>query len=424
MRRSRFTYYFLGLAALGACDRVEPPTTPLASPAQPALGKNTDPLTRASFKFRNETGQSARRLVVVFSGIVIDVPYASRGSPTVSNKTVTLSAFIAAPLDSVMLSVIVEGRSGKIESWYWADANGAVLGTTKTSCSARQSCESIPTPYGFTISSPLTTIAPLQAIAYCYYFRTPNAQSLAVRTWRSTLGAGVKRMNVILSGSDVQPATTQSPTNCAPFGFTQLPRRSWAFTAYRSGDELTFPSDDGSGRPVGLILPPTQSGYLYIEYENFTADPIESNVVVDVVPYDRGTAITSAGSYATFNASLYIPAGSTADSETQSCDVPPGAKFFYVSTYANKQMIQASIRDGSTTVFQSTDPYNPGSRSWSAPFLTFATGVLTNEFIYANPSNRTITTGSGFATDEHAVALTYYFPAAQSGFCIDGFEQF
>jgi hypothetical protein len=54
--------------------------------------------------------------------------------------------------------------------------------------------------------------------------------------------------------------------------------------------------------------------------------------------------------------------------------VPPGAKFFYVTTYAHQQMVHAYVRDRITTVFESTDPFNPGSRSWTPPFFTFATG--------------------------------------------------
>lgn len=420
MRWSRLTPFLLGLAALGACDRVDPPTTPLASPARPVLGKNSDPLTRASFRFRNETGQTAQRLVVVFTTNVVDVAYASRGSATTVTSTVTLGAFTAAPLEEVMLTVIVEGRNARIDRWHWADANGAVLGTERTSCSAKQSCETVPAPAGFVVTSTPAQIMAGQIVAYCYYFRLESATPTYVRAWRSTLGTGIKRMNVVLTSADVQPVGTLSAANCVPVTSANATlRRTWAYTAYQPTAQYTFPSDDGAGNPLGFTLAPGQSGYLYIEYENPTLVPFQSGVTVELDVYERGTLVTPASSFVTYDASLSIPP-SNSYTQTQTCPVPQNAKFFYASTYAHKQMLSGTIRDGATTLFQSTDPYNPGYQSWTAPFVTFATGQLTTEFVYENLTNRTITAGESVATDEHAVALTYFYPATQGLICWDG----
>jgi hypothetical protein len=423
MHRSRFVWLFLGLGTLGACDRADPPTMPLPQNQRPLLGKSSDPLTRATYSFRNGTGRTARRLVIQFTGAVYAVPYATAAVREVAGRSLTLRSFTAPPGAEVVVTVIVEGRSARIDSWYWADVDGVMLGTTNRSCSVKQGCASIAPPLGFAVVSPEIDIAPLQEIGYCYYFRTPNAVSISVRQWRSRLGDGVKRMNVILTSSDVGTPGTQSAANCSP-GLDGVAlggaRRSWAYTAYQPPQELTFPSDDGTGKPVGLVIPPDQPGYLYIHFANLTDAPITSQVQVDAIPYEGGTVVTPANSFVTYNNSISIPSGSTADFETQSCAVPQGAKFFYLSTYAHKQMVQANVRDGSTTLFTATSPYNPGSISWNAPFQTFASGTVTYELVYANPGNRTITTGVSPATDEIGAVLSYYFPATEGRSCFDG----
>ncbi len=331
MQRSRFTWLLLGLATLAACDGADAPTTPVSQTHAPLFGKNSDALTRASFSFRNETGQTAQQLVVRFTTAVYEVPYATAAGHDIEGTSLTLRSILAPSGVEMILTAIVEGRNARIDSWYWADGAGAVIGTTKRSCSAKQGCASIAPPPGFAIVSPAVTIAPLQEIAYCYYFRTPNAASLAVRQWQSRLGPGVKRMSVFLTSADVAAPRSQSAANCAPGldgGASALVRRSWAYTASHPVQELTFPSDDGTGKPIGMPLPPAQAGYLYIHFANLTEAPITGNVQLDVVPYESGTPVTPASSFVTYNASLSIPPGATADSETQSCAVPAGASFF------------------------------------------------------------------------------------------------
>jgi hypothetical protein len=429
MHRSRSTPWLLGLAALVACDRADPPTMPPAS-LTPLLARDPDPRNRSYFSFRNQTGQTARRLVVQFNGAITTVPYAAAPSVIADGASLTLSslfnAALALPLDSLLLSATVDAKNIRIDSWYWSDANGSVLGTTNKGCSDKQGCASVPPPFGFKIVSPPVVLPGFQEIGYCYYFRTPNAADLAVQKWRATLGPGAKRVNVVFTDGDAQPPFTQSSSAaCAaivPTGSSVV--RHWAFTAYQASTEYTFPGDDGSGKPIGLMIPPGQAAYLYIHYRNPTDNPLTTHVEVEPVPYARGTEVTPARSFVTYNNSLNIPAGEIADSETQTCTVPPGAKFFYVTTYAHQQMVHAYVRDGITTVFESTDPFNPGSRSWTPPFFTFATGKLTHEFVYANPTNRTITSGPSNATDEEAITLSYFFPATAGKICFDGFGPF
>jgi hypothetical protein len=79
------------------------------------------------------------------------------------------------------------------------------------------------------------------------------------------------------------------------------------------------------------------------------------------------------------------------------------------------------VLDGSTTLFEGTDWEHPGATTVAAaPFLTFASNGLTSECTYDNPTNRTITTGSSYATDEECLAIGYFFPATDSLLCVNG----
>ena len=56
----------------------------------------------------------------------------------IEGTSLTLRSILAPPEAEMILTAIVEGRNARIESWYWADGSGAVIGTTNRSCSAKQ----------------------------------------------------------------------------------------------------------------------------------------------------------------------------------------------------------------------------------------------------------------------------------------------
>lgn len=417
MLRSRVPFLPLVALALAACDLAEPPSGHVAdSPS--SLVKNAESFTRSSYTFENQTGAEARKLVIEFNAQPAEVQPFSSGME-VSGSTLTVSG-IFSPLARFSVMVTVSSRSIRIKKWYWAAEDGTVLGTINKGCNAKKGChETGPGPAGFQIVSPLQEIPPFSSIAYCFYFRTPNLVETAIRQWRSRLGPGVVRMNVILTETDAGSPGSSSAVNCQ-IGLSSF-NHHWAYTAYEPESEFSFPSDDGTGSPVGLVIPPNHSGYLFIQYDNMTPSPIASQVSVEALAYDSGTEVTPANSFVAYNQNISIPPGATDDMETQSCSVPEGAKFFWMSTYSHQQSIRTSIRDGATTVFESTDFANPGASKWSAPFFTFASGQLTYEFVYANTganATRTVTAGNSYSTDEVAAALTYFFPASAPRFCL------
>ncbi|MEO6528171.1 MAG: hypothetical protein ABIP93_16230 [Gemmatimonadaceae bacterium] len=419
MRCSRFTPLFLALTALAACDAVNTPTKPSPS-AGPLLGKGSVSLTRATFAFTNLTGQTTSRLVIQFNAPIVGVPYAPTPTYTVSGSTLTLDGLATVSNEDFVATVTVEGKSIRVERWYWAAPDGTVLGTIAKGCSSRQACSEIVID-GFRLATPYIQIMPFQEIGYCYYFRTPNATTMAVRAWKAKLGPAALRANVILSETDVQRAWTQSAANCTPIFSPQNAtnfKASWAFTAYPPADSLVFPSDDGTGTPVGMIVPTERSGYVYVHYANLTSAPVTTRVEIEAVPYDRGTVITPANSYLTYNTNINLAPGEF-KTYSQKCAVPQGAKFFWMSTYSYKQTVLALLKDSAFTLLTVTDPYAPGVATFKSPFYSLAGGAITYQFSYLNNTNRTITSGPSPAADESGIALTYYFPATDPKYCIN-----
>ena len=70
-------------------------------------------------------------------------------------------------------------------------------------------------------------------------------------------------------------------------------------------------------------------------------------------------------------------------------------------------------------VFASDDWEHPGAQAWmTTPFYTFASGKLTYECTYDNPTNRTIIhTVTAPQTDEMCMASGYFFPATKPTIC-------
>lgn len=273
-----------------------------------------------------------------------------------------------------------------------------------------------PPPTGFEIRTPDIEIQPMQEVSYCYYFRTPNTEPVAVRQWRSQMTAGGRDVRLVLTSSDIHPPGTVSVVNCGAVGAIPVT----AYVAHQPVAEFTFPADDGSGRPVGQIIPPNQSGYLRVHYQNPSPDqPISVAVEVEAVGYAANTAVTRADPYVAYTGDISIPPKSSG-SAVDTCQTPSGAQFFSMSTYSHKFSVHTYIKHGDAVVFESTDFANPGSGTWNAPFFSFASGKLTYQCDYVNPLNLTIRTGNSHQYEEECIAFAYYFPSTGPGVCYNG----
>jgi hypothetical protein len=282
---------------------------------------------------------------------------------------------------------------------------------------------------GFQLISPPQVIMPLQEITYCYYFRTPNTDAMAINKWASAMTPGSHHLIMFTTGTtDLMPPGTVSATNCGGFGGGTNPP-SWTYSAQTAMSSLSLPTDDGAGKPLAIDIAPNTAGFIQMHYYNPTDAPITANVTVNAEALPAATAFTKTAAYVTYNGSISIPPGATNDVEEKACNAPAGAKFWLMSTHAHKQAIKTEILDGTTVVFTSNDWEHPGAQTWMAsPFHTFASGKVTYRCTYNNTtppnSSRTITDGDSAATDEMCMASGYFFPATKSLACYDNLGPF
>jgi len=272
---------------------------------------------------------------------------------------------------------------------------------------------------GFRIVTPNVDVQSGQEITYCYYFHTPNTDPLAIKQFTSHMPASIKRLSVVLTNTDLKPPGTLSASDCSPGSAGGI-----YYAGYGTDDEFTFPPDDGTGTPVGVILPPGQSGYIWMHSLNDTTDVVNVHAEVGVFGYPSGATVTRADPYVTFNGDLAIGPMAMNKSFSFSCDVPAGAKFFSLSSQSNKQSVHVEIDDTmaiSPQVFGSDDFQNPGRARFSAPnFFSFTSGKLLYSCTYSNLGDnaaRTIHSGDSVATDEVCMALGFFFPSTGPVFC-------
>jgi len=320
-----------------------------------------------------------------------------------------------------------DGRRAGSEQCEGSDLGGATcesvgFGRGTLACTGSCTYDTSACDPGFRIVTPDVDIQSGQEISYCYYFHTPNTGPLAIKQFTSHLPAPIKRVNVVLTTTDLKPPGTLSASECSRGAASG--DGSIYYAGYGTDDEFTFPADDGTGTPVGAILPPGQSGYVWMHNVNETTDVVNVHAEVGVFGYPSGATVTRADPYVTYNGSLSIGPMAMNQAFSFACDVPQGAKFFSLSTQSNKQSVATYIDDGvlsSPYAFESADFLNPGRASFSAPdFLTFTSGKLVYDCFYSNLGDnaaRTITTGDSVATDEVCMALAYFFPSTAPVLC-------
>jgi len=274
---------------------------------------------------------------------------------------------------------------------------------------------------GFRIVSPDIEIQPGQEITYCFYFRTPNTEPLAIKKWKSDMTPGSHHMIMFMTPSDTMPPGTVSASDCGFAGGSGTNLPVWTYAAQNPVAEVSLPIDDGTGKPLAQDVPASSAGYFQMHYLNATDAVIKAHVTLDAEALDAGAPYTKTAAFVTYNGSISIPPNATSDLETRSCATPAGVKFWLMSTHSHKQAIKTAVKDGTAEMFASTDWEHPGIVSFMEPatFYTFASNRLTYECTYANPTNRTITSGDSAVTDEMCMASGYYFPANKPLFCLD-----
>ena len=283
-----------------------------------------------------------------------------------------------------------------------------------------------PPTRGFQLVSPPIDIDPGKEVTYCWYFHTPNTVDMSIKQWSSHMTPGSHHMILYLTPTDQQPVGTMSTTQCGISNGTTGP--IWTYAAQTVDATAQLPADDGTGTPVGQPVKAGHSGFLQMHYLNATDSVLHAHVELNAYAYNDGVAVTPAGPFVTFNRHIDLmpatPAGPTPGMVNGSCDVKPDEKFYVMTSHTHKQGVHTFVKDGNTTVFDSTSWEHPGTSAWNAPtFYSFSSGKLTYQCEYLNPNTYEIKTGDSAATDEMCMAIGYYFPApgGQGHFCLNDF---
>jgi hypothetical protein len=285
-----------------------------------------------------------------------------------------------------------------------------------------------PPEHGFQIVTPTVDIKPGVEVTYCYYFRTSNTDDLSIQRWASHMTPGSHHLILYLTQTDQATPGTLTTAQCGISSNGIGP--VWTYSAQSADAEARMPADDGDGNPVGQPIKAGQSGFLQMHYLNATDEVIHAHVELNAYAYPDGVEVTPAGPFVTFNRRIDLAPGSPTSPTTGmvngSCDVITDngkpAKFYLMTTHTHKQGVHSFVKDGDTTVFDSTSWEHPGATKWNTPpFYMFASGKLTYQCEYSNPNNYRIVTGDSAASDEMCMAVGYYFPATggTGHFCLN-----
>jgi hypothetical protein len=279
-----------------------------------------------------------------------------------------------------------------------------------------------PPPVGFQIVTPDFEVLAGQEINVCYYFRSPNTQTIAVDGLSSTMPSILHDAVLYRTQNDREAPGSQLATVCdlSNASGQDLPRL--LYIADAPATELLFPADDGTGKPLAMELPPNTPLFVSMHFVNATEAAATSRFTLNMHGLPAAAAYTRSEAFTTYNDNLSIPANSVGDVESQTCRVSAGLSFWRMTTRSHKQSVRARVLDGTATVVDGTNWEHPGVASErTPPFISFASDRLTFECTYDNPTGRTITSGASFENDEECMAIGYFFPAVQPVLCFNGF---
>lgn len=277
-----------------------------------------------------------------------------------------------------------------------------------------------PAVRGFEIETPEIQVSAGTEVAYCYYFRTPNTRTAAIRRWASVASSPiVKNVMLATTAGDKFPPGTLSAANCSVLLLVHNEFPHLRYVGYTQSDELVMPSDDGTGKPLAQVLEPGSSAILRIDLFNSTGTPASARVTLSATAYEGGVDSTPTATYLSRDASIIIPPG-PGHVESTSCDVPAGLEFWRLSTHSHKRSVLTQVKDGADVLFEGTDFSDPGAETFNAPgFHTFASGEMTTACTYHNQGNTTLTEGEN-PSEEQCLGIGFFFPGSAQLTCWDG----
>ncbi len=273
---------------------------------------------------------------------------------------------------------------------------------------------------GFQVQTPAIAVAAGEEIYVCYYFHTPNAATLAIRRWASTMSAGVEHLilysthNTAWAPVDRQPpgTVTQAPCGLNEGGGYD----GWLYAAHEPEEELIVPPDDGSGTPLAVEIAAGTPAYIQLRLYNGGGETIQTSVTVGGEALPAAAPYTQTATYLASHFMLSLPTGQ--QTRQESCSTPPGAEFWWLSTHTNRLGTGAKILDGGSPVVETTGWLAPSATYLTAPnFLAFSANSLTYECSWDNTTGGTVTNGDDELTKEACFGIGYFFPATRPTIC-------
>ncbi|MEO7198890.1 MAG: hypothetical protein ABIY56_01595 [Dokdonella sp.] len=274
--------------------------------------------------------------------------------------------------------------------------------------------------FGFQIQTPVVTVQPGQSASFCYYSHMPNTSTLGIRRWLSTLGPGIDRLIAYTTPTDRQPANTLTQTPCGLNTGEGL--GSFIYITHNPQEDLVFPNNDGEGLPLAMEIVPATPVVLEMFVSNYTSDSITTSALLVAEAMDPSKPYSKSATYVAQRSDMSVPPNSTGFVVQNTCAVPTGAKFWWLSTRTHRFATSSAISDGASQISFTTDWEHPDIAEFPVPpFYSFVSSGLTYRCVYDNPTNTTIRAGDNEFSQEVCMAISYFFPAPTgSKVCIDG----
>lgn len=270
------------------------------------------------------------------------------------------------------------------------------------------------------VVAPAFTIPPHASDAYCFVTHLPNAESVAIRRWRSRMSGGIRDIVVFLGPAAVAQAPEVRRAPCdrliAPPAAEAL-----AYISHTLNGEFELPPTDGAGHPVGQIAEPGALLVVEMQISNPTEREVPAQLELHMETVRSGITVTPLSSVIAFHRDLRVPAGTAAApgalTVTGSCAVPANLHLFGVTTYTHRRNTRAVVKDGNHTLLENPTWDRPDTHAWWTGY-TPAGGRLDYGCEYRNPSAQPVTLG-GMPDAELCVIVGYVYPARQPILCPD-----
>src|SRR5262249_28284036 len=138
----------------------------------------------------------------------------------------------------------------------------------------------------------------------------------------------------------------------------------WTYMTQTAHQEQELPADDGAGKPLAQRIPAHAAAVFQLHYLNATDGVLAAHMDLKAYGLAPGLTYTETAAYVAYQYQISVGPGATGVTVPGACPLPPGVKFWMVSTHSHKQSVATKVMDGSTELFRSTDWEHPGEATW------------------------------------------------------------